>query len=62
MVVFENIKSERLATKILGVDRWFLYKVMKKKCKILSLSMPLWGAKEQLPQLDLLGVSVKKLV
>jgi hypothetical protein len=35
---------------------------MKKKGEILSLSMPLWGAKEQLPQLDLLGVSVKKLV
>jgi hypothetical protein len=31
MAVFENIRSERTTTKMLGVDRQFLYKAMKKK-------------------------------
>jgi hypothetical protein len=62
MAVSKNIKSGRIVAKMLGVDKQFLYKTMKKRGRFLSLSMLLWGTKEQLPWLDLLNVNVKKLL
>jgi hypothetical protein len=44
MAVSENIRSGRTTTKMLGVDRRFFYKAMKKKGKLLSLNMPRCGA------------------
>jgi len=62
MAIFKNIKSGRIVAKNLGVDRRFLCKAMKKRGKLLSFNMPLWGIEEQFPRSDSLGVSVKELV
>jgi hypothetical protein len=62
VAVSKNIKSGKTVTKMLGVNKQFLYKMMKKRGRLLSLSMLLWGNKKQLPQLDSLSVSVRKLV
>jgi hypothetical protein len=44
MVIFENIRNGRTTTKLLGVDRQFFYKAMKKRDKLLILNMPRCGA------------------
>lgn len=38
MAIFKNISGGRTIAKNLGVDKWFLYKVMKKRCKLLNWS------------------------
>jgi hypothetical protein len=57
MAISKNIKSGRIIAKTLGVDKRFLYKAVKKRDKLLSFNMILWGSKELLPRLDLFGVS-----
>jgi hypothetical protein len=44
MVIFENIRNGRTTTKMLGVDKQFFYKAMKKRDKLLILNMPRCGA------------------
>jgi hypothetical protein len=39
-----------------------LYKAMKKKGRLLSLNMPLWGTAEWLQRSNSLAVSVRELV
>jgi hypothetical protein len=46
MAIAKNIKNKKTTTKNLVVDRQFLYKAMKKKGRLLSLNMPLWGTAE----------------
>jgi hypothetical protein len=43
-MIFESIKNGRITTKMLGVDKQFFYKAMKKKGKLLNLNMPRCGA------------------
>jgi hypothetical protein len=62
MAITKNIKNKRTTTKNLVVDRQFLYKAMKKKGRLLSLNMPLWGTVEWLPQSNSFAISVRELV
>ncbi len=62
MAIAKNIKNKKTTTKNLVVDRQFLYKAMKKKGRLLSLNMPLWGTAEWLQRSNSLAVSVRELV
>jgi hypothetical protein len=62
MAVSKSIRSGRTVAKMLGVDKKFLYKTMKKRGRFLSLSMLQWGAKERLPWSNSLSVSVREPV
>jgi hypothetical protein len=62
MATSENTQSNKLATKVLGVDKRFLYKSMKRWVRMLNLNMPLWGHEECLHKSNFLAKNVKEII
>jgi hypothetical protein len=59
MATSENIKHVKAVVEVLGVDKCFMYKAMKRQFRLLN--MPMWSVEECVQRSNVVDKNVKDL-